>query len=238
MGFECVAIALIPPDYAAVRQAPCRHSFRHGISATFERMTQHVVLRGLRGNPPPLHTRMYLSFQLTCDGQRTPANPANCRFDVQTQRFTLRGPMPRSPARTPRTPAIRAARLRPESFTATSRPRVDTMSVSSVFRTFITSPGSPPSSMPPAGRASPHTCRGIAGQPSPASQNDRPRQVKHDLRIARRATSPRCDSIGNNCCDLRVYLRIKTPRPNIVQSSVSEDPVWLPQNLGVHDFTV
>ena len=119
MGFECVAIALIPPDYAAVRQAPCRHSFRHGISATFERMTQHVVLRGLRGNPPPLHTRMYLSFQLTCDGQRTPANPANCRFDVQTQRFTLRGPMPRSPARTLRTPAIRAARLRPESFTAT-----------------------------------------------------------------------------------------------------------------------
>ena len=57
VGFECVAIALIPRDYEAPCQASCRHQFRHGNSAIIERMTQDVVLRGLRV-PSPLHTHI------------------------------------------------------------------------------------------------------------------------------------------------------------------------------------
>ncbi len=56
VGFECVAIALIPRGYEAPCQASCRHYFRHGNSATIERMRQGVVLRGLRVPPPSLHT--------------------------------------------------------------------------------------------------------------------------------------------------------------------------------------
>ena len=53
VGFDCADIVLIQKGHGARRRAPCRHHFRHDSTATIERMRRGVVLRGLRGRPPP-----------------------------------------------------------------------------------------------------------------------------------------------------------------------------------------
>ena len=75
VGFECVATALIPQDYGAPCQASCRQRFRHGNSSTIERMRQGVVLRGLRGRPPPHPHECDFHSNSRVTGRESPQTP-------------------------------------------------------------------------------------------------------------------------------------------------------------------
>ena len=75
MGFECVATALIQMANGACPQTLCRHPFRHGNRATTERMRQDVVLRGLRGRPPPFTHEYEFHSNSRVTGREPPQIP-------------------------------------------------------------------------------------------------------------------------------------------------------------------